>query len=59
MKLHMQSPHESSMDPMDLGSIHAIFFWGHSGIFGEFFWDMTFFWDKYCKLPGHFLGHFE
>ena len=31
-------------------------FWDFLGIFlGQ----MTFFWDKYCKILGHFLGHFE
>ena len=31
-------------------SIHAIFFWGHSGTFWYIFWDKWhFFWDKYCK----------
>ena len=35
-------------------------FLGHSGIFRDFLLgQITFFWHKYCKILGHFPGHFE
>ena len=27
-------------------------------ILGFFLGQLTFFWDKYCKILGHFQGHF-